>query len=119
VLAFGAAFWLTGILYTFTALALAIVLFLIALRWLPQSAFARRLAFAGAQSVGSGYVTSQSFDHLVGKAGVAQTYLRPAGVALIDGTRYQVQTIGDFIPVQTAIKVTRVEGATIFVTRAS
>ena len=117
VLAFGAAFWLTGIIYTFAALAIAIVIFLFTLRWLPESAFVRRLAFAGAQTAGTGYVTSQSFGDLVGKHGVAQTYLRPAGVAVIDGVRYQVQTPGDFIPAQTRIVVTRVEGATIFVAR--
>jgi membrane-bound serine protease (ClpP class) len=119
VLAFGAAFWLVGIVYTAIALALAIAVFFVLLRWLPESAFLHRIAFAGAQSVEAGYVTAQSLSYLVGKQGVAETYLRPAGVASIDGSRYQVQSRGDFIPAQTPIVVARVEGATIFVTRVA
>jgi membrane-bound serine protease (ClpP class) len=119
VMAFGAAFWLVGLVYTSVSLALAVILFFLILRWLPDSAFLRRIAFAGAQSVQAGYVTSRPLDHLVGKQGIAETYLRPAGVASIDGARYQVQSIGDFIPGQTRVVVTRVEGATIFVTRAA
>jgi membrane-bound serine protease (ClpP class) len=117
VLAFGAAFWFQGILYTFASLAIAIIVFFVMLRWLPESAFVRRFAFAGAQSVEAGYATAKPLDYLVGKHGLAETYLRPAGVASIDGNRYQVQTRGDFIQAQTPIVVSRVEGATIFVTR--
>ncbi|HZV79691.1 MAG TPA: NfeD family protein [Candidatus Binatus sp.] len=119
VMAFGAAFWLIGLVYTSVALAAAILIFFLLLRWLPDSAFLRRIAFAGAQSVEAGYTTSRSLEHLLGKNGVAETYLRPAGVASIDGSRYQVQSAGDFIPSQTRIIVTRVEGATVFVARAS
>ncbi|MBV8282349.1 MAG: hypothetical protein JO347_09845, partial [Candidatus Eremiobacteraeota bacterium] len=119
VMAFGAAFWLIGIIYTSLALVLAIVIFFLLLRWLPESAFIRRIQFAGAQSVATGYVTSRPLDYLIGKSGIAETYLRPAGVASIDGGRYQVQSAGDFIPSQTRIVVTRVEGATVFVARAT
>jgi membrane-bound serine protease (ClpP class) len=119
VLAFGAAFWLVGIVYTALSLVAAILAFFLILRWLPDSVFLRRIAFAGAQSVETGYVTARSLDHLVGKEGIAETYLRPAGVATIDGARYQVQSAGDFIPAQTRIHVSKVEGATVFVTRAA
>jgi membrane-bound serine protease (ClpP class) len=120
VLAFGAAFWVVGIVYTSLSLVAAVIAFFLILRWLPDSAFLRRIAFAGAQSVEGGYVTTgRSLDHLVGKEGVAETYLRPAGVAKIDAERYQVQSAGDFIPAQTRIRVTKVEGATVFVARAS
>ncbi|HEV2037599.1 MAG TPA: NfeD family protein, partial [Candidatus Eremiobacteraceae bacterium] len=116
VMAFGAV--LVGTVATGLSLIAAIALFFLALRWLPQSAFMRRFAFAGAQSASAGYVAAQPVLGIDGAEGVAQTYLRPAGVALINGTRYQVQTDGDFIPAQTRIRVKRVEGAKIFVTRA-
>ncbi|MDQ6766476.1 MAG: ATP-dependent Clp protease proteolytic subunit [Candidatus Eremiobacteraeota bacterium] len=116
VMAFGAV--LVGTVATGLSLIAAIALFFLALRWLPQSAFMRRFAFAGAQSASAGYVAAQPVRGIDGAEGVAQTYLRPAGVALIGGTRYQVQTDGDFIPAQTRIRVKRVEGAKIFVTRA-
>lgn len=116
VLAFGAI--LVGTVETGLSLIVAVVIFFLALRWLPQSAFMRRFAFAGAQSVAQGYTAAAPVLGLDGAEGVAQTYLRPAGAAIIHGNRYQVQTDGDFIPAQTRIRVKRVEGAKIFVTRA-
>jgi membrane-bound serine protease (ClpP class) len=116
VLAFGA--FILGLIATSLALIISISLFFLALRWLPESAFLRRLAFAGAQTTAGGYVAATPIVGLDGAEGVAQTYLRPAGVAIINGTRYQVQTDGDYIPSQTRIRVKRVEGAHIFVTRA-
>lgn len=116
VLAFGAV--IVGVIATSLALIVSISLFFLALRWLPESAFLRRLAFAGAQTPAAGYVAAAPVLGLDGAEGVAQTYLRPAGVAIINGTRYQVQTDGDYIPSQTRIRVKRVEGAHIFVTRA-
>jgi membrane-bound serine protease (ClpP class) len=53
----------------------------------------------------------------VGKEGVAESMLRPAGVVAIEGRRYQVQTEGDFVPPQTKVVVHRVEGSTIVVKR--
>ena len=116
VLAFGTV--AIGLLETALALIIAVVVFTLALRWLPESAFMRRFAFAGAQSVGEGYTAATPLVGLDGADGIAQTYLRPAGVATINGNRYQVQTDGEYIPAQTQIRVKRVEGAKIIVTRA-
>ncbi|HXW77044.1 MAG TPA: NfeD family protein [Candidatus Eremiobacteraceae bacterium] len=118
VLAFGAGFILLGIETMGVALIAAIVLFIILLRWLPESSFLRRLAFAGSQAPSEGYVAGPTLSFLIGRTGVAQSQLRPAGVATIDGIRYEVQSLGDFIPPQTRIAVERVEGNKIFVKRA-
>ena len=118
VLAFGAGAILLGLETMAIALILSIAIFIILLRWLPESAFLRRLAFAGAQSTAEGYVAAPTLSHLSGRTGVALSQLRPAGVATIDGERYEVQTEGEFIPAQTPIRVDRVMGAKIFVTRA-
>ncbi len=116
VLAFGT--WFVGVVATSLSLIAAVALFFLALRWLPESAFMRRFAFAGAQSVSAGYIAAAPVLGLDNAEGVAQTYLRPAGVATINGERRQVQTDGEFIPAQTRIRVKRVEGAKIIVTRA-
>jgi membrane-bound serine protease (ClpP class) len=118
VFAFGAADLFLGIKVMAISLILSVVVFVILLRWLPESALLRRLAFAGAQSITEGYVASPTLSHLNGRDGVAISQLRPAGVAMIDGNRYEVQTEGDFIPAQTPIRVDRVMGAKIFVIRA-
>jgi membrane-bound serine protease (ClpP class) len=117
VLAFGSGVWVLGLETTSISLVLSILIFMYLLKWLPDSAFGRKLAFAGTQEVAEGYVTATAPTHLVGKEGVAESMLRPAGVAVVDGKRYQVQTEGDFVPPQTKVVVQRVEGATIVVKR--
>ncbi|MGH7330535.1 MAG: NfeD family protein [Polyangiaceae bacterium] len=102
---------------TAQALAIAIVLsalaFWLASRVFPESAWLRRIAFSAEQ--GPDYVASRDYRALIGKTGIATSYLRPAGVATIDGHRVDVLTEGDFVPAGTAVTVTRVEGARVFV----
>ena len=109
-----------GIPFVFvTAQALAIAIVLSALvfwgasRVFPESAWLRRIVFAAEQ--GPDYVASADYRTLLGKTGMATSYLRPAGVATIEGRRVAVLTEGDFVPEGTAVTVTRVEGARIFV----
>ena len=54
-------------------------------------------------------------EDYVGKTGVASTKLRPAGTALIESTRVDVVTTGDFIEKETEIVVVRVDGNRIVV----
>lgn len=112
-LAFGIPFFVGAL----QALAVAIVLsalgFALAQRLLPQNAFVKRLTFAGAQ--GPDYVASPDYHALLGAAGVAISFLRPAGVAAFGDQRVDVLTEGDFVPSGTPVRVTRVEGARIFV----
>lgn len=96
-----------------TSIVLTVVLFYFATRAFPHNAWIAKLTFAGVQ--GADYVTSTDRTPLMGKIGTASSYLRPAGVALVDGVRVDVLTQGEFIPEGTPIRVTRVEGARIFV----
>ncbi len=56
--------------------------------------------------------------HLEGKIGIAYTLLRPAGVAMIEGKRYDVITEGDFIQKEEEIVVEKVEGSKIIVKKS-
>jgi membrane-bound serine protease (ClpP class) len=113
-LAFGG---LPFVFVTAQALAIAIVLSALVFwgtsRVFPENAWMRRIVFAAEQ--GPDYVASADYHTLVGKTGLATSYLRPAGVATIDGKRIPVLTEGDFVGAGTAVTVTRVEGARIFV----
>src|SRR5579863_4219152 len=111
--AFGIPAFFVALQTVATAIVLTVVLFYLASRAIPQNAWMAKLTFAGAQ--GAEYVTSSDFTSLRGKLGTAGSYLRPAGVALIDGQRVDVLTQGEFIPEGTPVRVTRVEGARIFV----
>lgn len=113
LLAFGLPMIVVAMQTVATAIIVTIGLFYLATRIFPENAWLARLTFAGAQ--GADYVTSTDFSALAGKSGVAASFLRPAGVAQIDGERVDVLTQGEFIPEGTPVRVTRVEGARIFV----
>ncbi|MEN3203657.1 MAG: NfeD family protein [Atribacterota bacterium] len=60
---------------------------------------------------------SSSYEHLLGKEGVAKTVLRPAGVAEIEGRSYDVVSRGEFIEKGAEVTVDAVQGNTIIVRR--
>jgi membrane-bound serine protease (ClpP class) len=113
LLAFGLPFFFVAIEVIATAIVLTVIGFSLTVRAVPQNAWAHRLALAAAQ--GPDYVTSRDFGDLRGRVGTAASYLRPAGIASIDGRRVDVLTEGEFIAQGTPIRVTRVEGARVFV----
>ena len=113
LLAFGLPFLFVGVETIATAIVLTVIGFTLTVRAVPQNAWAHRLALSAAQ--GPEYVTSADFGALRGRAGTATSFLRPAGIASIDGRRIDVLTAGEFIAAGTPIRVVRVEGARIFV----
>jgi membrane-bound serine protease (ClpP class) len=117
LLAFGLPFLFVGVETIATAIVLTVIGFTLTVRAVPQNAWAQRLALSASQ--GPEYVTSTDFGSLRGRAGTATSYLRPAGIASIDGRRIDVLTAGEFIAAGTPIRVVRVEGARIFVEPAT
>jgi membrane-bound serine protease (ClpP class) len=113
LLAFGLPFIFVAVETIATAIVLTVIAFTLTVRAVPQNAWAHRIALAAAQ--GPEYVTSGDYRDLRGRVGTAASYLRPAGIASIDGRRVDVLTEGEFIAQGTPIRVTRVEGARIFV----
>lgn len=63
----------------------------------------------------TGYVSHSKDKNLVGKVGRSLTKLRPSGVAVIDGKRFDVVSEGDFIEQDKEIEVIFVEGTRIVV----
>jgi membrane-bound serine protease (ClpP class) len=113
LLAFGVAFFVVALQALAIAIVLSAVVFALLQRVLPENAFVRRLVFAGTQ--GPDYVASLDHRHLLGKKGTTVSFLRPAGVATFGDERVDVLTEGEFVPAGTPVRVTRVEGARIFV----
>ncbi|MBC5802158.1 MAG: nodulation protein NfeD [Candidatus Eremiobacteraeota bacterium] len=113
VLAFGVPFIVVAVQAIALALVLSALLYAVVLRMVPENAFFRRIAFTAAQ--GPDYVASGDRGALVGRRGVAASYLRPAGVAEVDGKRVDVLTEGEFVPAGATVMVSRVEGARVFV----
>ena len=117
ILAFGFAFIFVAVQAIAVAIVLSALVFFASSRFFPESAFVRRIAFVGTQ--GPDYVTSRDFRALTGRTGFATSYLRPAGVASIDGRRVDVLTEGGFVAAGSPIRVNRVEGSRIFVSPLS
>ncbi len=116
ILAFGplgAAAFFIALQTIASAIVLTMILFYAATKVFPQNAWMQKLTFSSAQ--GAEYVTSRDQTELRGQTGVAASFLRPAGVALVGDRRVDVLTQGEFIPAGTPIRITRVEGARIFV----
>jgi membrane-bound serine protease (ClpP class) len=113
LLAFGIPFFFVALQALAVAIVLSAIAFVLAQKVLPENAFVKRLTFADAQ--GPDYVASEDHRALLGATGVAESFLRPAGVATFGHQRVDVLTDGDFVPAGTPVTVTKVEGARIFV----
>ncbi len=113
IFAFGSAYLGVAV----EALAIAVLLSVAGLvglaRFYRRNAFMSRLAFAGVQ--GPDYVAGNYYGELIGRTGFAVSYLRPSGIATIDGQRVDVLSEGEFVSAGSAIRVTRAEGARVFV----
>jgi membrane-bound serine protease (ClpP class) len=113
VLSFGVAFFFVAVQALSVAIVLSALTFWAATRVFPENAFLQKIALSASQ--GPEYVASPDYRSLLGHSGFATSYLRPAGVASIDGRRVDVLTEGDFVPAGSPVQVSRVEGARIFV----
>jgi membrane-bound serine protease (ClpP class) len=113
LLAFGIPFFFVAVESVSTAVILTVITFVLMLRVFPENQWIKRLALVAAQ--GSDYVASRDFTEFRGATGTAASYLRPAGIGAFEGKRVDVLTEGEFIQAGTPIRVTRVEGARIFV----
>ena len=98
------------------AMAAAFVL----LRMLPRVPFGRRLVLETGMAADRGFVSAAAGERrLVGRKGTALSPLRPAGIAEIEETRFDVVSEGVFIDAGSAIDVTRVDGNRIVVRKSA
>ncbi|MBL8754530.1 MAG: hypothetical protein JNK15_14595 [Planctomycetes bacterium] len=97
------------------AVAAPIVLTL-AFKLLPKTPFGKALILDGpTQSPGAG--TPAELASLVGKRGVTESPLRPAGFARIDGKKVDVVTRGEMLDARCEVKVLEVHGSRVVVAR--
>ena len=64
-------------------------------------------------------VPKERFSHLINKMGVADCDLRPSGIAIIEGERYDVQTKGEYIEKGHKVSVSSIEGDHLYVKEIS
>lgn len=108
----------TGLIYAGITVAVTIPISLIALWLVPRTRIGRTMILETSENSLEGYSSSSSeLEELVDKSGMALTTLRPAGAAIIDDKRVDVVTAGDFIEKGSEIKVVRVEGNKVVVSK--
>jgi membrane-bound serine protease (ClpP class) len=99
------AAWLIAILLAFAMLRMA-----------PRLPFGRDLVLETGLSAEGGYASAPETDRRrLGQRGIADSTLRPAGIARFDHERVDVVTEGEFIEPGTAVEVIRIDGNRIVV----
>jgi membrane-bound serine protease (ClpP class) len=94
----------------------ALVVGLVAFRFLPRLPVGRRLVLESAMPAREGFASPPETDQSwLGKRGVAATTLRPAGIARIEGARVDVVTEAEYVEAGEPVEVIRVDGNRIVV----
>jgi len=83
------------------------------IRYFPRTTVGRSLTLA--RDGRNFHAQRQDLNRLTGKAGTALTSLRPAGVAMIEGRRYDVVAQGAWVDKGVKVKVINVSGNRVMV----
>jgi membrane-bound serine protease (ClpP class) len=105
-----AGFWIVVV-----ELLVAASVVLAGLRFFPATSAGKRFILGRNLDKRFGYSGTEPLDGYVGKEGASLTHLRPAGIALIGGTRVDVVSEGTFIEKGRRVKVVEVEGNRVVV----
>jgi membrane-bound serine protease (ClpP class) len=95
------------------------VMLWVGLKAFPRTFVGKRLILKESFGQDEGYTsyTSEKYEDLAGKEGVALTMLRPSGMVRIEDKKYSVVTGGELIEKNQKIRVVKVEGSRIVVRR--
>lgn len=108
----------TGIRFVISTVVLVPCAIVAGMKLLPRSPLGRRMIVSGL-SFDSQAATDERDLGLVGRTGTAETPLRPAGTARIDGRRVDVVSRGELIEPGTPVHVIDVHGNRVVVARQS
>jgi membrane-bound serine protease (ClpP class) len=99
--------WLLGAVILATLVGLVLWV-----KYFPKTPTGRRMMLTATTA---NVAPEQNYQSLVGKTGVARSYLRPAGIAEIESRRYDVVTEGGMISQGSEVRVVAVDGTKIVV----
>lgn len=106
----------SALVQVIAALLVAVVLAFSMLRMVPRLPFGRGLVLETGLSAKGGYASTPEADRgRLGQRGIADSTLRPAGIARFDHERVDVVTEGEFLEPGAAVEVIRIEGNRIVV----
>jgi len=87
----------------------------LAFKYLQRRGALRRFVLFDAATREQGFRSSADLYYLTGKKGTSVTPLRPAGIVLIEGSRFDVVSEGSYVPQGVAVEVIKVEGRRVVV----
>ncbi|MDP2897151.1 MAG: NfeD family protein [bacterium] len=103
------------VLFVACIVGAGVALYVIAIKLMPKTAVGKMLFLQNTQK---GYDVSISGQReLIGKEGIALSFLRPSGIAEIDGKRVNVIAEGEFIERDTWIRVSELKDNQLVVHR--
>jgi len=122
----GIVLLIIGIIITaetvFEALIMIIILlvilgiaFFFVYRSATKGKLSKSLVLSDSINKNAGYSSTDEFESMVGKEGIALSVLRPSGTADFDGMKLDVVTEGEYIPSGSKIKIIQVTGPRIVV----
>ncbi|HEY2103645.1 MAG TPA: hypothetical protein VGH08_10375 [Chthoniobacterales bacterium] len=105
------------------AVAASIIVILLLARYLPRTSFYRRFALLAANPSGPSFASNSGLlitglAVAPGAHGLAVTTLRPSGKARFGQKVLDVVTAGEFIPAETPLVVSQIDGMRVVVARA-
>lgn len=106
--------WVEPLARVSAALVLTLFGMVIALRYLPRSRAGRGLVLASATARNEGFVSADQ-SRFLGQVGVAESDLRPVGVARFGEERVDVVSEGEYVIRGSSVRVVQIEGARIVV----
>ncbi|QEK12362.1 nodulation protein NfeD [Crassaminicella thermophila] len=106
-----------------TSLAIAFILTIIVaillLKYGPKNRYFDKIVLGTELRKEKGFISTKENKFLLGLEGITVTPLRPAGIAVVNDIRIDVVTEGEYIEINTKIKVMKVEGRKIIVKKIS
>lgn len=111
---FSTSAWVEPLVRVSAALLLTVFGMIVALRYLPRMGAGRGLVLASATAQSQGFIASDE-SRFAGRTGVAESDLRPVGVARFGDERVDVVSEGEYVARGSTVQVVQVEGARIVV----
>jgi membrane-bound serine protease (ClpP class) len=94
---------------------LAVLLFLLILKYLPSSGLWHKLILKDAENTKDGFVSGQDYNRYLGQKGVVISILRPAGTIEIEEVHLDVISEGQYVEAGRWVKVVNINGTRIVV----
>ncbi len=108
---------MTAITILSLSLVMAIIAFLLILKFLPASQLWGKIILKDKETGQAGFTSSSDYSPYLGCEGVVISFLRPAGVIEIDGVHIDVVSEGQYIEPGAKVKVVSINGSRIVVRR--